>query len=129
MSQLGSQSPRFTVSAWSVLEALEAQDYLDQEILRTERLTVVRCVYRPGYDVAAHYHPQEQITIVEAGTLEITIEDQRVSVRAGEMITLPPGVRHATRVAGQEPARALNLFLWPAASETSSWSNSPRMYR
>lgn len=124
-------SPKFTLSSWAMLEAREAQDYLDQEILRTDRLTVLRCVYRPGYDVAAHYHPQEQITIVEEGVLELTIEGQVVQVRAGEMISIPPRVRHATRVAGSARARALNLFVLPEGTSAGCGpaDGSPRMYR
>lgn len=72
---------------------------------------VVRCTYAKGTDFAYHFHPQEQITIVEEGELEFVVEDERVAVAAGQMIVIPAGVRHRTRVIGSISAIALNLFM------------------
>lgn len=120
----------YRLSSWRSLEARDAQDYLDQEILTTERLMVVRCLYRPGYDVPAHYHPQEQITIVEEGALQLVVEGEPVEVQAGQMIVIPPRVRHATRVVGEAHARALNIFLLPEPTVVGGpHPTAPRMYR
>ena len=72
---------------------------------------VVRCTYAAAADFSYHFHPQEQITIVEEGALEFVIEDERVEVKAGQMIAIPARVRHRTRVLGERSALALNLFM------------------
>ena len=107
-------SARYSISSWQDLEAQDAQSYLEQQILTTQRLTVVRCVYRPGSDFPLHFHPQEQITIVEDGELRFRVEQDEVRVKNGEMIAILPQVRHSTRAEGG--ARALNLFVRPAST-------------
>ena len=106
---------RYTVGSWQHLEAQDAQTYLEQEIISTQRITVVRCLYRPGSDFPLHAHPQEQITIVEEGQLRVRIDQEEICLQQGEMISIPPQVHHATFVPGSERARAINLFVLPVA--------------
>lgn len=119
MSRIGNRTQlgRFTLSAFRELEATEAQSFLEQQVASTHRLTVVRCVYRSGADFPEHFHPQEQITIVEEGALEFLVDGEWLTVRKGEMIALEPDVRHSTRVpSGNGGAVALNLFLKRSAA-------------
>jgi quercetin dioxygenase-like cupin family protein len=114
VSRIGNRTypGRYTLGSWRDLEAQDAQNYLDQQVIATDRITVVRCVYKDGSDFPEHFHPQEQITIVEEGTLEFTIAGETIEVRGGQMITINPKIRHATRVAaGGGQVVALNLFL------------------
>ena len=64
----------------------------------------------PGSDFPRHVHQQEQITIVESGHLEFSVEGEQIEVGPGQMISIFAGVPHASRVMGDEPVRALNLF-------------------
>ncbi len=115
MARIGKRTypGRYTLGSWKDLEAQDAQSYLEQQVIATDRLTVVRCVYREGSNFPEHFHPQEQITIVEQGILEFTIAGETVEVGAGQMITIAPAIRHATRVKGAGSAVALNLFFRP----------------
>lgn len=119
----------YTLSAWQVLREEDVAKFLEQQVITTDRLTVVRCVYRPGYEVPAHFHPQEQITIVEEGTLSMVLDGKVIEVSAGQVISIPARVRHATRVAGKQTVRALNLFLRPEAGPLPPNDRAPRMYR
>jgi quercetin dioxygenase-like cupin family protein len=102
---------RYTIGSWKDQEARDTQQDLEQKIITTDRMTVVRCAYKAGSDFPAHFHPQEQITIVEEGAIVFDFDgEETVTVSAGEMIAIPAHVRHATRVP-DGPARALNLFL------------------
>jgi quercetin dioxygenase-like cupin family protein len=106
---------RYTLGSWSSLEAEDAQRELSQRVISTQRLIVIRCHYDAGKVFPEHSHLQEQITIVEEGTLEFVIDGRSIPVRQGEMISIWPRVPHETRVAGEGPARALNIFLNEAA--------------
>ena len=54
-----------------------------------------------------HLHPDSDETfIVTEGTLVIDLDDGPVEVRAGQLLTIPAGVRHRTRPKG---ARSVNL--------------------
>jgi quercetin dioxygenase-like cupin family protein len=114
VSRIGNRTypGRCSVGVWKELEAKDAQRDLEQHIVAFERLSVVRCVYREGADFPEHFHPQEQITIVEEGALEFQIGEDLIRVGEGQTIAIEPEVRHATRVAnGSARAVALNIFL------------------
>ncbi|WP_248324536.1 MULTISPECIES: cupin domain-containing protein [unclassified Caballeronia] len=54
-----------------------------------------------------HLHPDSDETfIVTEGTLVIDLEDGSMHVHAGQLLTVPAGVRHRTRPLG---ARSVNL--------------------
>jgi quercetin dioxygenase-like cupin family protein len=101
---------KYMIGSWQALDAANAQEILEREVISTERLMVVRCRYRQGSDFPRHAHRQEQITIVESGHLEFSVNGDTIEVGPGQMISIFPGVQHASRVVGEEPVRALNLF-------------------
>jgi quercetin dioxygenase-like cupin family protein len=73
---------------------------------------------QPGYPVPPpHIHEREdEITYVIEGALEVTIADQTRTLRAGESIMKPRGVRHAFAIAGEQPVRFLETIT-PAGFE------------
>ncbi len=101
---------KYTVGTWMNLEASEAQEQLRERGDSGGGLLVVKCRYEEGADFPEHFHQQEQITIVEQGTLEFVLDGESVKVSAGEMISILPGVPHRTRVVGRQAVVALNLF-------------------
>jgi quercetin dioxygenase-like cupin family protein len=115
---------RYTIGSWKDQEARDAQHDLEQQVIITSRMTVIRVTYRSGSDFPAHLHPQEQITIVEEGSIVFDFDGDVVTVSAGEMIAIPARVRHATRVP-HGPARALNLFLAESRDAQSVRGNPP----
>jgi quercetin dioxygenase-like cupin family protein len=127
VSRIGNRTHigRYTLSSWKDLRGVdpsEARRFLEQQVIATDRITVVRCVYQDTSDFPEHFHPQEQITIVEEGVLEFVIEGQTIRVGKGEMISVEPNVRHASRVGnGSGSATALNLFMVRRAR----WAGQP----
>ena len=109
---------KYTVGCWQELEAEQARDDLDKQVISTKHLKVVRCSYKTGSDFAEHLHDTEQITIVEEGVLSFCVAGDQIEVEAGQMISIFPGVTHSSRVIGDGPAKALNLFYNPQAETT-----------
>ena len=88
----------------------------------------------------AHVHPEEQISIVREGGMEIEIDGAWRTVRPGDVIVFPPNVPHAGRttdtgcrlidifapprtgirdvIAGADPVRAADVDRW--------WYNADR---
>jgi quercetin dioxygenase-like cupin family protein len=104
---------KYTLGSWRSLKASSAQEVLEKEVIATEHLMVVRCLYEAGSDFVEHVHDHEQITIVEEGQLEITLDGEPLRIAAGQMISIVANVPHASRVVGPQPARALNIFHSP----------------
>ncbi len=101
---------KYTIGSWQSLAASDAQKIIEEEVIATQRVMVVRCAYKPGSDFKPHVHRREQLTIVENGTLEFVINGNTVAVGPGQMISVFPGVLHGTRTVGEKPVRALNIF-------------------
>ncbi len=60
----------------------------------TKNLTLVYVTVKAGTILPAHAHPQEQITNVLAGKLEITLGDETQILQPGMIGTIPP--KHGT---------------------------------
>jgi quercetin dioxygenase-like cupin family protein len=101
---------KYTIGSWQSLAASDAQKIIEEEVIATQRVMVVRCTYKPNSDFKPHVHRREQLTIVESGTLEFVINGSTLAVGPGQMISIFPGVLHGTRITGEKPVRALNIF-------------------
>jgi amino-acid N-acetyltransferase len=66
----------------------------------------------PGTRFDTHAHSGEQITAVIEGELSFTVDGEVHCVRAGGVIALPAGVRHAV-VAGEQGAKAFDAWSPP----------------
>ena len=65
----------------------------------SERITVGKCVIKPGMENPLHSHPNcDEVLVVQQGTIMHTIEDGReIKLGPGDVITLPPGLPHKAR--------------------------------
>ena len=76
----------------------------------TSRATVTRYEFEPGAVFPMHRHPQEQITVLEAGEAEFTVGDDVRVLRPGAWSVVPPGVEHGL-AAGRSGARLLAIVV------------------
>jgi len=69
---------------------------------------------QPGYEAPLHSHPYLEILHILDGTAEAWQEGrEKVLLKKGDTIALPPGVPHSFRVVGQEPLRLLGTHVSP----------------
>lgn len=50
--------------------------------------------FAPNSIVPEHKHPHEQITVVTAGSLKMTIGEEAKTLKAGEGVVIPPNIEH-----------------------------------
>ncbi|MEZ5099257.1 MAG: cupin domain-containing protein [Thermoleophilia bacterium] len=62
-----------------------------------EKATVIRYTLDEGHAFPLHRHPEEQITLVEAGELDFTLGTETRRVQAGDYVVVPPDVEHCAR--------------------------------
>jgi quercetin dioxygenase-like cupin family protein len=72
--------------------------------------TVTRYEFEPGAVFPMHSHPQEQITVLQAGEAEFTVDGDVRVLRPGEWSVVPPGLEHGLR-AGRSGARFLAIVV------------------
>jgi quercetin dioxygenase-like cupin family protein len=70
--------------------------------------TVTSYEFGPNGSFPIHRHPSEQITLVQAGDLEFTVDGVPVRMGPGDWSIVEPGVEHGL-VAGPEGARIVAI--------------------
>ena len=71
---------------------------------------------QPGYVAPVHSHPYMEILHILDGVAEVWVdgrEEQKVTLRKGDTIAIPPEVPHSFRVVGDEVLRLLGTHASP----------------
>ena len=89
------------------------------------RFSIIDETFFPGMNSAPghthHFH--SEVFYVMAGSMEWTVGDETDTVGAGDLVYIPPGAVHYTRVLGDEPVRALMIYE-PAGYERGYFSRA-----
>lgn len=99
-------------------EQLQADEVYAGVVRRTfnsEHATVTSYAFEPGAEFPVHRHPQEQVTVVESGEVEMTIGDRVEALGVGDFTVVAGDVEHGVR-AGAAGARILAIVMPPRAS-------------
>jgi quercetin dioxygenase-like cupin family protein len=71
---------------------------------------------QPGYETPLHSHPYLEVLHILDGTAEAWLEGreaEKVTLRKGDTIALPPDIPHAFRVVGNEVLRTYGVHASP----------------
>ncbi len=79
-----------------------------------ENISLNFVTFPPHSGFPAHVHPEEQVSIVREGEMEITIGDEVFPVKPGDVIHFPSGVPHSGRTT-TETCRLIDIFSPPRA--------------
>jgi quercetin dioxygenase-like cupin family protein len=101
-----------TAGSFGALPAEEVFPGVRRSSFSSERATVTSYVFRPGARFPLHSHPQEQITLIEEGEVEMTIDGAPRRLVAGDWSVVAPGFEHGIR-AGREGARVVAIVMPP----------------
>ncbi len=76
-------------------------------------------VLETGAQVAEHIHEHSvEMLYVEEGSAEMTVEGQAYTVKAGDGVYIPAGVRHSARVPEGTPRlRAVQVYVGPGPEQ------------
>ena len=100
--------PEFKHHRWTDIEPEPLNPLITRQYVVGTNVMLARIVLKKGAQVPMHHHFHEQISHVVEGALNFTIDDKDVSVRAGEILTIPPDVPH--EVIALEDSVALEIF-------------------
>jgi len=71
-----------------------------------------RIDFDPGAAFGMHTHPGEEIIYVLSGTLEYEVEGKKpVKLKAGDVLFIPTGVKHAARNVGKDTGAELATYV------------------
>ncbi|MDP5009097.1 MAG: Rid family hydrolase [Glaciimonas sp.] len=82
---------------YNALESLPKEQLsplISRQYLHGTQSTFVRWEMKKGAIIPEHKHPNEQITWITKGRAEVEVEGKQYIMRAGDMIIIPPNMRH-----------------------------------
>ena len=93
----------WTAGSFDDVEADEPYAGIVRRVLDCERATLVRYEFAGHARFPLHRHPQEQITLIERGTIELTVDGELRPLAGGAWAVSAPDVDHGIE-AGAEGA-------------------------
>lgn len=89
-----SELKRPLYTKWKDVEVEELSSQIGRQFIVGTNVMIARVLLKKGAKVPMHQHHNEQVTYVLEGALEFLIEGERIVVRAGEVLCIPPNVPH-----------------------------------
>lgn len=96
---------------WTEIPQEPMSPLLTRQVIHTPHMTVARLHIRKGAVVPMHQHPNEQLSMINEGSLRFEVGGKEVVVRAGEVLRIPPNVPHMAEAT--EDCVATDLFTPP----------------
>lgn len=81
-----------------------------RKVFETRNIEIVSYVYLEGAHFPDHRHPEEQITIVESGSITFILDGKKLELKAGDICYIPPNVPHSAKAYSKREVRTLNVF-------------------
>ena len=74
--------------------------------------------YERGQGPDLHVHPYPEVFVVERGTAVFTAGDERLTVPAGNIVTVPAETPHGFKCAGDDTLRVVSVHPSPTVEQT-----------
>jgi len=79
---------------WNTVELENLNPLLQRQFVVGESVMLARVLLKKGCVVPLHSHHNEQVTYILEGALKFVLKDREVTVRAGEVLCIPPNEPH-----------------------------------
>ncbi len=86
--------------------------------IQTESLSVVLFTIDPEERLGEHTDSAEEALLILDGEVEVTVDNEALSLSAGELAVIPEMAPHAVRNVGDTTARCLGFFSKPQVIST-----------
>jgi quercetin dioxygenase-like cupin family protein len=87
---------------WSGVPTVRVGEGIERQMVWGDRVMVCRLRIAPRTVTPVHSHPHEQITLVERGPVEFTIDGQTRIVQTGDVLVFPSQIRHGATMLDEE---------------------------
>lgn len=96
---------------WNQVQKEQMNPLFTRQVIHGKTMTVARLQIRKGCSVPEHSHHNEQISMIEQGSLRFVLAGVEKIVKAGEVLQIPPHVPHSAEAL--EDCVAVDLFSPP----------------
>jgi quercetin dioxygenase-like cupin family protein len=88
------EAGKSTFTRWADIEVEKLSSLIGRQFVVGTDMMLARVLLKKGAHVPLHSHQNEQVTYILEGALKFSIEGKEVTVRAGEVLCIPPHVAH-----------------------------------
>jgi quercetin dioxygenase-like cupin family protein len=93
---------------WTDVAEEVLNDRVTRRVIHTDAMTIARIGLAKGAVVPLHSHVNEQVTMLESGSLRFEMGGKQIVLKAGDALVIPPHMPHL--VEALEDSRATDLF-------------------
>jgi quercetin dioxygenase-like cupin family protein len=93
---------------WNQMEQEQLNPRMGRRTIHGANVTIARLELKKDAMVPEHSHIHEQVSMVEQGALQFSIEGREQIVRSGEVLVIPPDARHG--VVALEDTVVVDMF-------------------
>ncbi len=97
--------------SWNSIPPEYLNPMFTRQYVHGEEAMLAKISLKKGCFVPTHQHPNEQISLVIAGSMEFQIGDQKQTVHAGDLLIIPANLPHAA--VALEDFEGLDVFAPP----------------
>lgn len=80
---------------WEQIPTESLNPLFDRQLAVGQNMMVARVLLKKGCAVPLHHHVNEQVSYIQSGSLQFTLEGKEIVVRGGEWLLIPPDVPHS----------------------------------
>ena len=99
------------IYAWDRVEREQLNPLLSRQVIHGETMTVARIFVKKGGVVPEHSHHNEQISMLQQGSMKFVLAGEAQVLKPGDMLRIPPHVPHS--VEALEDTIVVDLFSPP----------------
>jgi quercetin dioxygenase-like cupin family protein len=107
---------------WTQIPEEKLSSSLSRRVIHTGSMTVARIRLSKGAIVPLHSHVNEQVTMLESGSLRFEMGGEQIVLKAGDCLVIPPELPHL--VEALEDSAATDLF----TPQREDWINGDDSY-
>lgn len=93
---------------WTGIPAEKMNPLVTRQVIHGDTVTIAKLVLLKGSHVPTHSHINEQLSMIESGSLRFNVDGREIVVRAGETLVIPPLVPHSATA--DEDCTATDVF-------------------
>jgi quercetin dioxygenase-like cupin family protein len=93
---------------WTQIAEERLNDRMTRRMIHTDAMTIAKLRLAKGAIVPLHSHVNEQVTMLESGSLRFEMGGEEIVLKAGDVLVIPPHLPHL--VEALEDSTATDLF-------------------
>jgi quercetin dioxygenase-like cupin family protein len=107
---------------WTQIAEEKLNDRVNRRMIHTPAMTIAKIRLLKGAVVPLHSHVNEQVTMIESGSVRFEMNGENIVLKAGDALVIPPHTPHL--VEALEDSMATDLF----TPRREDWINGDDSY-